>query len=223
MEILTPFQKQILAALGNSALSSSFYLTGGTALSAYYLHHRFSEDLDFFAAAQEALMGVTTITTNIARQLSVEVEFTRTFPTFVECFFTNSAGDSVKVDFAYDTPFRLQPTTLDAQFGIQVDSLTDVACNKLSALFGRSESKDFVDVYFICREVMPFTELYRQAQEKHLGMTNYWLAMAMQNIQKVQILPRMIKPVEIADLQTFFLNLARELMSNIDPPNEFGG
>jgi len=26
-----------------------FYLTGGTALSRFYLHHRFSEDLDFFA------------------------------------------------------------------------------------------------------------------------------------------------------------------------------
>jgi predicted nucleotidyltransferase component of viral defense system len=26
-----------------------FYLTGGTALAAYYLRHRLSEDLDFFA------------------------------------------------------------------------------------------------------------------------------------------------------------------------------
>ena len=28
--------------------ASVFYLTGGTALSAFYLHHRLSEDLDFF-------------------------------------------------------------------------------------------------------------------------------------------------------------------------------
>jgi hypothetical protein len=35
MEILTPFQKQILTAIGSSDLASTFYLTGGTALAAY--------------------------------------------------------------------------------------------------------------------------------------------------------------------------------------------
>ena len=29
-------------------LLATFYLTGGTALAEYYLHHRKSEDLDFF-------------------------------------------------------------------------------------------------------------------------------------------------------------------------------
>lgn len=216
MEILTPFQKQILTVVGNSDLVTSFYLTGGTALAVYYLQHRFSEDLDFFASAQEALIGVTTIVTNIAHQLNASVEFTRTFPTFVESFLTNPAGERVKIDFAFDTPFRLQPTEVDPQFGIQVDNITDIACNKLSALFGRSEPKDFVDVYFICREVMPFPELFSQAGQKHVGMTNYWLAMAMRNVKKVQMLPRMIKPLAIPDLQAYFLKLAQELMSSME-------
>ena len=142
-------------------------LTGDTALAAYYLQHRFSEDLDFFATAQEALTGVTTIISAIAHQLDDSVEFTRTFPTFVECFITGpSSGERVKIDFAFDTPFRLQPTEMDPQYGIQVDNVTDIACNKLSALFDRSEPKDFVDVYFICHEVMPFSELFPQAGQK---------------------------------------------------------
>ena len=49
MEILTPFQKQALKAIGESPLVDNFYLTGGTALSAFYLQHRLSEDLDFFS------------------------------------------------------------------------------------------------------------------------------------------------------------------------------
>ena len=218
MDILTPFQKRILTAIGRSDLTPVFYLTGGTALAVYHLQHRYSEDLDFFAEAREAMSGVTTIASEIAGDVDASAEFTRTFPTFVETFLTNSSGERVKIDFAFDTPFRLQPTELDPTYGIRVDNVTDIACNKLAALFGRSEPKDFVDVYFICKELMPFAELYQLASQKHVGMTHYWLAVAMRNITKVQFLPRMIKPIELATLRAFFLGLADELMSSVSEP-----
>jgi hypothetical protein len=44
MEILTPFQQKLLKTIGDSSLADNFYLTGGTALSAFYLQHRYSED-----------------------------------------------------------------------------------------------------------------------------------------------------------------------------------
>jgi hypothetical protein len=218
MEILTPFQQHILTAIGHSDLASSFYLTGGTALAVYHLQHRYSEDLDFFADAREAMTGVTAIAGEIAQELGAHIEFTRTFPTFVETFLTNQAGERVKIDFAFDTPFRLQPTTADPAYGIRLDTLTDMASNKLAALFGRSEPKDFVDVYFICQELMPFVTLYEHANQKHVGMTHYWLALAMRNVLKVQFLPRMIKPIQIPTLQAFFLGLADELMAGIADP-----
>lgn len=218
MEILTPFQKRILTAIGHSDLAASFYLTGGTALAVYHLQHRFSEDLDFFAEAREAMAGVTAIASEIAHDLDAAVEFTRTFPTFVETFLLSSSGERVKIDFAFDSPFRLLPTEFDPAYGIRVDNVTDIACNKLAALFGRSEAKDFVDVYFICQELMPFAELYQQASQKHVGMTHYWLAMAMRNTTKIQFLPRMIKPIELATLQAFFLELADELMASMSDP-----
>ena len=40
-------QKKILGVFAKSA--KSFALSGGTALELYYLHHRFSADLDFFS------------------------------------------------------------------------------------------------------------------------------------------------------------------------------
>lgn len=218
MEILTPFQKRILTTIGHSDLAPSFYLTGGTALAVYHLQHRYSEDLDFFADAREAMTGVTAIASEIAQELNAQVEFTRTFPTFVETFLTSEAGERVKIDFAFDTPFRLQPTTTDPAHGIRVDNLTDMASNKLAALFGRTEPKDFVDVYFICQELMPFSRLYEQANQKHVGMTHYWLAIAMRNVTKVQFLPRMIKPLQLTTLQDFFLVLADQLMADIGDP-----
>lgn len=215
MEILTPFQKRILTAIGHSDLAPSFYLTGGTALAVYHLQHRYSEDLDFFADAREAMTGVTAIASEIAQNLDARIEFTRAFPTFIETFLTSQAGERVKIDFAFDTPFRLQPTITDPAYGIRLDNLTDMASNKLAALFGRSESKDFVDIYFICQELMPFATLYEQANQKHVGMTHYWLALAMRNVMKVQFLPRMIKPLQLATLQDYFLGLANQLMADM--------
>jgi len=47
--ILTSQQKIFLQEFAKTELSDIFRLTGGTALSAFYLEHRFSDDLDFFS------------------------------------------------------------------------------------------------------------------------------------------------------------------------------
>ncbi len=43
---LYPLQDKVLKII--NALETGFYLTGGTASSRAYLHHRFSDDLDLF-------------------------------------------------------------------------------------------------------------------------------------------------------------------------------
>ena len=48
--ILSDNQRSILALIAaEKSISDRFYLTGGTALSEFYLQHRLSEDLDFFS------------------------------------------------------------------------------------------------------------------------------------------------------------------------------
>lgn len=44
-ESLYPLQNGVLSIVQRS--KTSFFLTGGTALSRYYAHHRYSDDLDF--------------------------------------------------------------------------------------------------------------------------------------------------------------------------------
>lgn len=102
MEILTPFQKKLLKSIGDSPLADHFYLTGGTALAAFYLQHRFSEDLDFFSADPNAIRLIRPSIEKVVDSLNAAIEFSRTFNTFVECFITSEDGESVKVDFAQD-------------------------------------------------------------------------------------------------------------------------
>ena len=55
MEIITPLQKEILKIFPEIEDSNAFYLTGGTALAAFYLTHRKSNDLDFFTGEENIL------------------------------------------------------------------------------------------------------------------------------------------------------------------------
>lgn len=48
-EILTPAQKKVIGIVAGETKLAEFYLTGGTALAAYYLGHRLSDDLGFFS------------------------------------------------------------------------------------------------------------------------------------------------------------------------------
>lgn len=217
MDILTPFQTEILRAVGRSPLAEDFYLTGGTALSAFYLFHRYSEDLEFFTAAPGAVGQVPPLLEKIARDAAATVTYTRSLGSFLECFVERNPGERVNLDFAQDSPYRLLPVQHNVALGINVDNATDIACNKLSALFERAEPKDFVDVYFICREMMAFEELDGLTRQKHVGIDDYWLAAALRRAEQVKFPPRMIKPLDLGAMRVFFLDLANALMSRIDP------
>lgn len=212
MDLLTPLQRRLLDEIGASPLRDEFFLTGGTALAAFYLHHRYSIDLDLFTENPAAVPQVAPAMREIAGRLNLEIAFTRTLGTFLEAFITSPDGERVEFDFALDSPYRHQPTRLHPELKLPVDNPVDIACNKLSALFDRAEPKDFVDVYFVARGLLPFDQLVALARQKHVGMDDYWLAVALGQVERVQLLPRMIKPLSLEDLRSFFLARARELI-----------
>jgi predicted nucleotidyltransferase component of viral defense system len=220
MDLLTSLQRSLLREIAKSPLGDQFFLTGGTALAAFYLHHRYSLDLDLFTSNPTAVAQVPPTMQEITRRLGLQVEFTRVLDTFMEVFVASSSGERVEFDFAQDSPYRLEPVRKDPELGIRVDNLTDIACNKLSALFDRAEPKDFVDVYFVVRETMPFDQLLSLARLKHVGIDDYWLAVALARVDTVAVLPRMVKTVTLAELRAFFLARARELMDQANIPPE---
>lgn len=212
MKILTPLQERLLRCIALSPLNQTFYLTGGTALSAFYLHHRYSEDLDFFTAQPGQVPQVLSALETFKDELGITIEIRRQFASFLELFIHGAQGEVLKCDFAQDAPYRLQPTVIHQDLGIYTDGPLDISCNKLSALFDRSAAKDFVDVYFIHHELFPFSEVLLNARKKHVGIDDYWLAVAMFKVRDVNSLPRMVKPLNLQEMQEFFLTQARLLM-----------
>jgi len=214
MRILTPLQEDFMKALGQTSLGESFFLTGGTALSAFYLFHRYSEDLDFFTDKEGEINKVVPTVKTIAQKLKSDLNVTKEFSSFAEIFL-KSEHETIKLHFAQDTPYRLQKVIKNEKYSILIDNQLDIACNKLSALFDRYAEKDFVDIYFLSKEFMPFEEIYKYAREKYIGMDEYWLAVSLKNIDKTEKLPRMIKPVTIEELRQFYYEKIKFLMKRI--------
>ncbi len=56
----SPQQRELLLKLlENEVIEQAFFLSGGTALSVFYLGHRISEDLDFFTKSDVNLNNIS--------------------------------------------------------------------------------------------------------------------------------------------------------------------
>lgn len=140
--ILTDDQKSFLTHFATSPLLDSFYLTGGTALSAFFLRHRLSEDLDFFSEQPVAIEGVLAFIKSLP-QVS-EVQYERKYDR--KLFLLRYSGSrTMKVEFT-TYPFPRLEKGLEVE-KIQIDSLRDILTNKLMAMTDRRDAKDYVDVY----------------------------------------------------------------------------
>jgi predicted nucleotidyltransferase component of viral defense system len=215
MNILTEEQITFIKLFSLTSLKDSFFLTGGTALSEFYLQHRLSEDLDFFTDEPAQIPFVLPYIKKICEELKVKLEIRKQFRTYLEVFIYFGEKNIVKCDFAQDSPYRLEQKVLQEQYGIFSDNLLDISCNKLSALFDRSDAKDFVDIYFLDKNYISFNDLLVQAKKKHIGLDDYWLSASLKNVEKISILPRMLKPLSLEEMKSFFNKKARELIKKV--------
>jgi len=143
-DLLTPFQKKVLKAFTEIEESKAFYLTGGTALSAFHLEHRLSEDFDLFTPDEPLILLVARKLKSALESSGIHVDEIRSFSSFWEAV-AEQGTESIKIQLAYDSPFML--SQLDEKEGLRIHSLEDIAAGKLLALYGRAEERDFIDIY----------------------------------------------------------------------------
>jgi len=213
--VITKPQKKLIAIASETPLiRDNFWLSGGTALSEFYLNHRTSRDLDFFTDEKDGFKASVREFMQYAQDKGVPLTADNISATFARL--TGSLdGELIKVEFCVDAPFRFLPTS-ETDLGIRVENSVDIACNKLSALYDRSEIRDFVDVYLIHRELYSLDKLIPWTKEKHGGFDNYMLALAFQKIKRIPddfpLFPVTSKPLDKKKLRKLFLTYAGRLI-----------
>ncbi|OIO08184.1 hypothetical protein AUJ27_01060 [Candidatus Falkowbacteria bacterium CG1_02_37_44] len=210
MSILTPTQKRILDQIKNSEfIKKNFYFTGGTVLSEFYLQHRFSEDLDFFSEKKFDFDKIFEEVNDWSKKL--DFTFTRQQREVVHIYILNLKNkDTLKLDFGY-YPYPRVKKGIKYQ-GLTVDSLLDIAINKLASVNQRNSVKDFVDLYYLLDKFTIWDLIEGVKMKFRMEIEPWILGSDLEFVVKdFQTLPKMIKPLTLNELKNFFRQKAQEL------------
>ncbi len=216
VKILTPHQEDFLSLIGGEeSLRRIFYFTGGTPLSAFYLFHRLSEDIDLFSEDEINLLAVRSFIGKAQKKLGlVKIDYKQYLGlhTFQLYF---SSTDILKIDFNYYPFPRIEKGILYKN--ISVDSALDIAVNKVHTISMKPRAKDFIDIYFLVKEKgYDFNDLLMKAKVKfdwHIDPIQ--LGSKLLQATEVKDFPRMIKKINDDEWRNFFVEEAGKLKPDI--------
>lgn len=165
---LTTFQQQLLADVSTPP-NDERYLAGGAALHFAPHSERFSNDLDFFHDSVERVARAFAADAAQLRSRGYEVTTDLSQPGFIRATVTRGS-DATRVDWAHDSAWRFMPLVHDPVGGWLLHPV-DLAVNKVLALAGRDEPRDFVDILFVHQRVLPLGATVWAASGKDPGFT----------------------------------------------------
>ena len=219
--ILSKNQKNILNIISKDKLiCDNFYLTGGTALAEFYLRHRLSEDLDFFSEKEFDPQSISIFFGKIKEEANIKkVEFQQSFNR--NLFFLDLAGhplgrDKVKMEFTY---FPFERIDKKKKMGdLYIDSLLDIAINKVFTIYQNPRSRDFIDLYFILQKDkdLSLDGLVKKAQIKFGHYIDpIQLGAQYMKAKELKDFTKMITDIKENVWQDFFISEAKKLSRKI--------
>lgn len=157
-----------------------FYLTGGTCLSRFYYHHRYSDDLDFFFRGD--IYDDSKFSQQFAKVLSrlgnlEHVTVSVNEPSFKRAFIELD-GIFLKIEFIYE-PFPVLGERVK-RGTFFIDTKENIAVNKITAVYSRKTAKDFFDLYFLLQDYS-LEELIKKAEIKMIPPSFEELIMALES------------------------------------------
>lgn len=213
---LTPLQLAFLERFFATDTGQHFFLTGGTALAAFHLHHRSSIDLDLFTLDDLALRETAVLVPQLAADLGCQIGRARRSEHFGQFLLEPENGQPLQIDLVRD--FGPQYGQKIKIGNVIVDSVENIGANKLTAILGRTEAKDFVDLIFILDAGYDFDDLMAKAGEKDLGLQPFFLAGTLLQVRHLSNLPATTPPLTLAELKGKIMVLADRLLGQLQPP-----
>ncbi len=210
--ILSNNQKKLLELVSQEkSICERFYLTGGTALAEFYLHHRLSEDLDFFSEQEFDPQSISVILKKIQASAGIKkIEYQQSFNR--NLFFLHTDTEVIKTEFTYFPFTRIEQKKL---FGkLFIDSLIDIATNKIFTIYQKPRSRDFIDLYLILKN-NPMLAIDSLIAKARIKFDNYidpiQLGAQYMKAKELKDYPIMLEKIDEQLWQDFFMNEAKKL------------
>ena len=142
---LTGFQRRVCRLLAHSRKSrGDSYVAGAAALNEVIQAPRLSDDLDLFHDSDEALLVTWDRDRRLLLGEGFHLEILRDRPAFIEAV-VGSGEARLRLQWARDSAYRFFPLVEHEDFGLTLHPY-DLATNKVLAMVGRLEARDWVDV-----------------------------------------------------------------------------
>lgn len=165
---VTRFQSRILTLLAaRRRKQGESYVAGGVALNKFLAAPRRSRDIDLFHDTTEALAASWHADRELLRAEHCGVSVLRETPSFVEAI-VSSGDERTAMQWARDSAYRFFPLVEDDLMGLALHPF-DLATNKVLAMAGRLEVRDWVDVLNCDQRLQPFGYLVWAACGKDPG------------------------------------------------------
>lgn len=213
--ILSLKQKELLNLLGkNRTVCGNFYLTGGTALAEFYLKHRYSEDLDFFSENEFEPQNISVVLKSFQSKIKIKkIDYEQSFNR--NLFFLHLEKETIKTEFTYFPFPRIEKKQKIGE--LYVDSLIDIAVNKIFTIYQKPRSRDFIDLYYIIQKTdWTLEELVKKAKIKfdwHIDPIQ--LGSQLIKAEELKDYPRMLFKIDDKVWQNFFISEAKKLENQI--------
>lgn len=165
---LTSLQRRVCRLTAQQRITAGErYVAGGTALTALLASHRMSRDIDLFHDTEAAVAASWEADRATLEQHGLVIDVHRERPGYVEAR-VSADGESVLVEWARDSAFRFFPLITHEDLGLTLHPF-DLATNKVLALVGRLEVRDWIDVLACDEQVQPLGYLAWAAAGKDPG------------------------------------------------------
>lgn len=163
---LTSIQSDFLTAF--FASDDHFFLTGGAALIGFYGLTRATKDLDLFTLDEDAFGHSEQSIKQVAEIIGLELSVLRAFPHFRR-YHLQSDSETLELDIVCEFAPQVFPNKPIID-GVRLDSLDEIAVNKVCALVGRSEVRDLWDLHQILKRGYNLEDLIEKANKKDGGV-----------------------------------------------------
>ncbi|MEQ1932709.1 MAG: nucleotidyl transferase AbiEii/AbiGii toxin family protein [Fimbriimonadaceae bacterium] len=166
---LTVFQRDLVRLLAqNRKEGGESYVAGGSALNTLLNAPRLSRDLDMFHDTREAVHAAFEKDFALLEQTGHQLEVEIDRDNFVEAV-VRMGADECRIEWTQDSAFRFFPLASHPDLGLTLHPF-DLATNKILALVGRAEPRDWVDAIFCDRNLQPLGYLAWAAAGKDPGL-----------------------------------------------------
>ena len=149
------------------------YVAGATVLHLAPDTPRYSEDLDLFHDLEDSVAQSAETDAATLRAAGYELTWLLRTPSFHRAV-VSAADEQLKIEWAHDSAYRFFPVQRDDRCGYRLHD-ADAATNKVLALAGRCEVRDFVDVLHLHATYLSLGALAWAACGKDPGYTPQFL------------------------------------------------